>query len=269
MNAKWLSSKEKLLNYIGKKYTMSEAMSIKNGTKKLIGVAEPTKHNLSSCYTIIWGQLTLTLRNKLKAKTTIPVIEQSKDAPGLFKLITTICNRTSTINHEPTIIVTSMYTLSKLNGNRLQLSEYYKHFTERQKAAELCGFDTTCGKLEVIIKAQLPYTGTTNQEAAAYTAMIRMNQQEQFYRYTIMFMKQARDRFKECRRDINNDFTKGTGHIPETSIDYPYALLQNYEATKKGAKKYGNNSKGSYNNGDGGTKKSGHAFQQSSKKDFS
>eukprot|EP00536_Pseudo-nitzschia_multiseries_P002498 jgi/Psemu1/5686/gm1.5686_g len=217
MNTKWLSSKEKLLNYIGKKkYTMSEATSIENGTKKLIGIAEPTtKHvnkNLFSCYAIIWGRLTLTLRNKLKAETTFPVIEQSKDTPGLFKLITTICNGTSTIGHKPTTIVT----------------KYYKHFAKRQKAAELCDFDTPCSKVEAIMKAQLPYTGTTKQEAAAYVAMIRVNQQEQFY--AIMFMKEAGDRFEECRRDINNVFTKGTDHILQT-INDAYALLQNYEAT--------------------------------------
>eukprot|EP00536_Pseudo-nitzschia_multiseries_P018791 jgi/Psemu1/57358/gm1.57358_g len=81
--------------------------------------------------------------------------------------------------------------------------------------------------------------------------------------------KKTDSRFEECRKDIidHDNFTKGTDHIPET-IDnayYYYALLQNYQATEKGAKRYGNNRKGSDNNKDRDTKKSGQqAFQQSS-----
>ena len=44
MNSKYVTSKEKLLSFIGKKYTMSESTSIDKGTPILIGIAEPAKH---------------------------------------------------------------------------------------------------------------------------------------------------------------------------------------------------------------------------------
>eukprot|EP00536_Pseudo-nitzschia_multiseries_P014135 jgi/Psemu1/37685/gm1.37685_g len=53
---------------------------------------------------------------------------------------------------------------------------------------------------------------------------------EQFY--ALVFLKQAGNHFDDCHRDLNNDFLKGSGHIPET-VDNVYALLQNYETHNK------------------------------------
>ena len=101
MNSKYVTSKEKLLSYIGKKYTMSDSTSIDNETPSLIGFILPKKHdktayellkfweqeewkleikrysnanallvkNLSSCYAIIWGQCSNSLKNRIKAST--------------------------------------------------------------------------------------------------------------------------------------------------------------------------------------------------------
>ena len=44
MNSKYVTSKEKLLAYIGKKYTMSESMPIDNGKASLIGIVKPAEH---------------------------------------------------------------------------------------------------------------------------------------------------------------------------------------------------------------------------------
>ena len=130
MDAKWPTSKEKLLPYIGKKYTMSEATSIKNGSVTLLGITHPVKHatktqfealpfweqeqwkiemkrynealalvkrNLSSCYAIILGQTTSSLRSKLKSEKMFATIKAAKDSPGLFALISNVCNKAHTI----------------------------------------------------------------------------------------------------------------------------------------------------------------------------
>ena len=44
MNSKYVISKEKLLAFIGKKFTMSESTSIDKETPSLIGFATPAKH---------------------------------------------------------------------------------------------------------------------------------------------------------------------------------------------------------------------------------
>ena len=45
MNSKYVTSKEKLLSFIGKKYTMSESTSIDKETPSLIGIPLPAKHD--------------------------------------------------------------------------------------------------------------------------------------------------------------------------------------------------------------------------------
>eukprot|EP00536_Pseudo-nitzschia_multiseries_P014327 jgi/Psemu1/38275/gm1.38275_g len=107
MNTKWLDSKEKLLNYIGKKYNETTAL---------------VNQNLTSCYAIIWGQLTQTLRNKIKAESDFDKIDNAKNSPKLFTLVTKIFNQTATIDHQPTAIITSLYTMIGLNGLNMTFS---------------------------------------------------------------------------------------------------------------------------------------------------
>eukprot|EP00536_Pseudo-nitzschia_multiseries_P015470 jgi/Psemu1/42725/gm1.42725_g len=303
MNTKWLTSREKLLNNIGKKYSMSEATSIKTGKLTLIGITKPdaiedkkvfkalhfykqeewkldmkrynetkflVNRNLSLCYALIWGQLTITLRNKVKADPDYVTAMTNKDAIELFKIVTKICNKTSTFDHEPTTVVSSLYSIISLNGGNMPLSEYYKHFVERCKSALHSGFDPTTTMIEnYLTNRSLAMHGgnKSNAEHVAYVKDIKIHTTNQFF--TIMFLKQSGERFEECRRSLNNDYTKGTNHIPAT-IDGAYALLQNYETPEKRGmsqkKKYNGNKKestnGTDNNSNQDLPKTAHTFQQ-------
>eukprot|EP00536_Pseudo-nitzschia_multiseries_P019492 jgi/Psemu1/61006/gm1.61006_g len=44
MQSKSITSKEALLNYIGKKYTMSEVTSLENAKMTIVGMTHPAKH---------------------------------------------------------------------------------------------------------------------------------------------------------------------------------------------------------------------------------
>eukprot|EP00536_Pseudo-nitzschia_multiseries_P010625 jgi/Psemu1/203784/e_gw1.332.17.1 len=264
MNTKWLTSREKLLNYIGKKYSMSKATSIKTGTLTLIGITKPdaiedkkvfkalhfykqeewkldmkrynktkslVNRNLSSCYALIWGQLTITLRNKVKADPDYVTAMTSKNAIELFKIVTKICNKTSTIDHEPTTVVSSLYSIISLNGGNMPLSEYYEHFVERCKSALHSGFDPTLTMIEnYLTNRSLAIHGgsKSNAEHVAYVKDIKIHATNQFF--AIMFLKQSGERFEECCRSLNNDYTKGTNHIPAT-IDGALAEDSSYIPT--------------------------------------
>ena len=44
MDTKFVTSKEHILNYIGKKFISSEEVSLEKGTVTILGHTEPTKH---------------------------------------------------------------------------------------------------------------------------------------------------------------------------------------------------------------------------------
>ena len=293
MNSKYVTSKEKLLSFIGKKYTMSESTSIDNETPSLIGFILPEKHdktafellkfweqeewkleikrysnanallvkNLSSCYAIIWGQCSNSLKNRIKAHTLYKTTDKTKDSCSLFKIITTICNRVSTIDHVPTSFVESLYSLMGMSGDKMSLSDYYEHFTARRKAASSIGLTFDSTKLQAhMLQAQEKKMEAGSSELAEWSKTVETNTDDEIY--ANIFIKQAGIRFAECRREMYNNYTFGTDQIPVT-VDDAYALLQNYEGSAKFIQhQIKQSKKGNQNHDDDKTLQSGHSFQQ-------
>ena len=293
MNSKYVTSKEKLLSYIGKKYTMSESTSIDKETPSLIGFILPKKHdktaydalkfweqeewkleikrysnanallvkNLSSCYAIIWGQCSNSLKNRIKAHTLYKTTDKTKDSCSLFKIITTICNRVSTIDHVPTSFVESLYSLMDMSGDKMSLSDYYEHFTAGRRAASSIGLTFDSTKLQAhMLQAQEKKMEAGSTELVEWSKTVETNTDDEIY--ANIFIKQAGIRFAECRREMYNNYTFGTDQIP-TTIDEAYALLQNYEGSAKFIQhQIKQSKKGNQNHDDNKTLQSGHSFQQ-------
>ena len=132
MDTKCMRSREKLLQYVGLQCSLSEKESLRLGEFTLIGIKEPTylqtkkdydelslmdqirwdndlecyceekglvEKNLLSCYTIIWGQMTLSLQGRVKAHPDFEDIKNRHDAMALLKLIVSICSTDTTFNH--------------------------------------------------------------------------------------------------------------------------------------------------------------------------
>ena len=300
MNLKYVISKEKLLAFIGKKFTMSESTSIDKETPSLIGFATPAKHtevdykalpfwqqeawkmeikrhsnaeallhrNLSSCYAIIWGQCTNTLKNKIKADPKYSTADSTKNSCNLFKIITEICNRVSTIDHVPTRYVESLYSIIGISGDKMGLSDYYEHFSARRKASASIGLTFASSELQshMGLAKIKQFGGVKSTEFVDWEKNIEVNTDNEIY--ANIFMKQAGVRFAECRRDLYNDYTFGANYIPVT-VDEAYALLQNYEGSAKFVQnQVKQNNRGnqnhdeSYNNNNEKTSHAGHSFQQ-------
>ena len=299
MNSKYVTSKEKLLSFVGKKYTMSESSSIDLGTPTLIGYPKPAKHdktaydalvfyeqeswkleikrysnanaalikNLSSCYAIILGQCTNSLKNKIKADPDYATADTHKNSCALFAIITKTCNRVSSIDHVPTNFVESLYSMMDITGDKMSVSDYYDHFVARRKAASSIGliFDST-NLLAHMITAQEGKMQAGSQELQDWKTATNTNVNDEIY--ANIFMKQAGIRFSECRRELYNNYTFGTDQIPVT-VDRAYALLQNYEGSAKfiqhqikQSKKGNQNHDESYKNNNEKTAPAGHSFQQ-------
>eukprot|EP00536_Pseudo-nitzschia_multiseries_P018072 jgi/Psemu1/54022/gm1.54022_g len=203
--------------YYGKDMNTNKSSFPQKGKLTMIGITHPPKHDelsmkrynkaqarirtnmLSACYTIIWGQLTLNLQNKIKADPDYAKVEVKKDAPKLYKLVAKLCNKaTTSIDHVPTSQVELVvYSILKLSGNKTSLSDYYDTFTEHRRNAKnvVMYFDTLplkrklCNDKVEEIGCVHP-TGTTE--------------------YAIFV---------------------GTDHIPHI-VDDAYALLLNYKGSK-------------------------------------
>ena len=132
MNTKCVTSKEELLYYVGTKYSANKRLSLEEGeiiintadapatlTKSdydalsfnkqkewdqdMKGWSEAKRtltKNLSAIYSIIWGQMTSTLKSRVSTAPDFDkTIKLKSNAIKLLILITTTCGMNSTINH--------------------------------------------------------------------------------------------------------------------------------------------------------------------------
>ena len=302
MDKKFIKSKEKVLSFISKRFTASEAVSIEKDKLTLLGHKIPKRiqtktdfdamtfweqeqwridmkrytdnthtlqKNLTTCYAIIWDQMNTTLQNQVKREKGFTGIEMRRDAMNLFALVAKICTGTSDVEDYMTKSVESLYAVLTLSGNKMSLGDYYKLFNERRKNAYksgilLASIKQQAGHSDNVVKKN-GWDKKTSSEYKAWVVDQEEHTEEQFY--AITFLRQSGDRYEEVRRTIRNDLTKGNDNIPYTVEDV-YSLLQRYQLEPKSSKKgKGDEKKGNEKVHDDESKKfPGHSFQQ--KTDF-
>ena len=280
MNTKCMTSKEKLLEYVGTKYSASEKLSLTIGKLTIVGIREPAdisksdyegmkfkdqkrwdqalkryseaeakvETNLSACYTIIWGQMTRPLQNRIKAHPEYAEMRDTHDAIALLKLVVTICNTATTIDHYESRLVDCLYSILTFSGDKMTLGEYYEHFQERIRLAEPHGVDFATGMLREHVMKHIPFLknpevteedeeeGSQRYHEAEELRRQEYNKQIKYYAnqriYALIYLRQSGERFEELRRELQNDYLKGTDHMPRT-IDDANALLETYQGSDK------------------------------------
>lgn len=275
-----LKSTEALLNYIGKKYSMSESKSLEQGRAHLIGIVHPPKYNqaeydalefwekkqweldmkrysdaiatlrknLTACYAIIWGQMTITLKNQIKSEAGFKAIQNTSDGPSLLKLVLEISNRGSTIDHFPTRIVDTLMSLLQLHGdNFTNLSEYYDNFASRSKFLFQSGVSFQFAELEDFLKAKTLAecnNDRTNSVYLSYIGNMKRNCNQQIA--SLIFLHNSGKKYEELRRDLRNNFNQGTDKLP-TTIHGAFNIVSHFESTNLSNNK-GKNKNNSNNN---------------------
>ena len=142
MNAKYVTSKEAVLNWICTKYSASEEASIASGSTIIIGMNKPIKYetkeevealpyyqqetwkanikryserieqvNKKNCarYSVLLGQMSHSLRTKVKSEPNFKEVSLKRDTLKLFLVIEKVCNLTSSIGHYCTRMVEGTY----------------------------------------------------------------------------------------------------------------------------------------------------------------
>lgn len=134
-----------MLSYFEQESRKFEMKSYNNIKMKL-------KNNPSSVYLVIWVQLTKGLQNHIIAHSDYTFVKQRKDAiKKLLGLVDKTCNMTSKIDNFSTQLCESMCMMSELKGNKLNLSNYYDHFKQRIKSADLAGFSVDSVKFMIAL----------------------------------------------------------------------------------------------------------------------
>ena len=112
----------------------------------------------------------------------------------------------------------------------MSLSQYFDHFLSRHKAAEKLVVWTWQPTVSYLLWAKRNLKNTEESKSKEYKDWltdVKDHANNQFF--VLVFIHQAGDRFKECRRELKNHFAKGTNHLPKT-VDDACALLQNYDS---------------------------------------
>eukprot|EP00536_Pseudo-nitzschia_multiseries_P018080 jgi/Psemu1/54058/gm1.54058_g len=149
-------------------------------------------------------------RNKIKADPDYVKVKANKDSPGLYKLVAKLLwNKTCTIDHVLASHVELVYAIPRLlsrRRNTINSGVFFDTIPLQEEAVQekrLMGLE-----VQTLLQAHLKYL------------------------YSIVFLGRAGHCFEERQRELNNNYTKGTGdHIPWT-VDDSYALLQNYKGSK-------------------------------------
>ena len=164
-------------------------------------------------------------------------------------------------------MVEGTYSILTLSGNEMSLSQYFNHFLSRRKAAEACGMNmATEGLITALSEAKITELNVlkTDPIYKAWVADVKTHTNEQFFAQ--VFIRQAGDKFNACRRELQNDFAKGTNHLPRI-VDDAYALLQNYDSATRANRNNNNRSnnggkQGIQSEDKGNNNGPNHSFQQ-------
>ena len=87
--------------------------------KKYKEAAPILRKNLTSCYSVIRGQMRNALQNKVRAEKDFDIIESSANTCVLLSVVTIVCNKVPAIDHLPTKMAKSPALMMKSTGNKL------------------------------------------------------------------------------------------------------------------------------------------------------
>jgi hypothetical protein len=175
----------------------------------------------------------LTLKNKIKTNARYVDVEAISDLIELLKIISGICNSTTTISHYILRMMESNYNLHYINGKGMELSKYATVFEERTKVAEQCGNDYGSIGAQLAIKQEIDAAYTGDKRLKECKEMLKHTKHTAHERYlAFVFMKRAGYRYEELRIKLENDWSAGVNTYPEM-VDDVYTRLETFRDSKK------------------------------------
>jgi hypothetical protein len=189
------------------------------------------RRNSAKVYSLILGQCSQALRNRLEASTTWAAINDGSDVIRLLQLVQTCMMQRQTRQYPLHSLWDAENHVFKFQQRNLANNEYYDKFKDLVANAERLGSDM--GAHSARVEAILQEVAVDpDMPTAAETTQARERAKDEFL--AVMFIMNCdRRRYGTLVRDIENEFTRGTNTYP-TTLNTAYDYIVNFRGDGQG-----------------------------------
>ena len=183
------------------------------------------RENKKSVYSIVWGQCTDYMRQKLEAKENYETFNDAQDPFGLLKEIKSITFKFE----EHRYIYHSLYESYRMfyafrQTQEMGNTEYLEQFKNLVDVLEQHG-----GSLghDVTLLDQDDEYGNEEEPSSAVLNAAKARCRNRFLGYTLIY-KSDNERYSKLKEELQNDYMKGSDNYPETLVE-AFHMLTNYK----------------------------------------
>ena len=290
---KWITSRQKFINYIGKTYGGNEKTSLQKRNVTIITMDEPiepveseltgltkmkrelkmnhylhdykvymdmhlkTTNNLTKIYEVLWGQCDPIMKNKIKADRRYTLADAKKSSIELLSIIETICEQGDiTKNKRVQRLVAKKKVLAFRQHDEMDLGDYLEKFEILVSVAEKTGvkfYDDDDIK-DVIEELELLNGIDTDSFYEGEEDKDKVIRLARERALAIIFFDNSNDnKYAIYKQECRNAMTKGRDEYPTTVIE-AHTALEDFRFNPKHYQMRGSSNKGR------NTKFSGHSF---------
>jgi Reverse transcriptase (RNA-dependent DNA polymerase) len=172
------------------------------------------KQNIKLLYSLVWGQCTDTMKQKIEALSNYDDIKSSVDGLKLLKGIETIVYKFNSTQYLPHALHDNIRLFYLTSQSKTQTAdEYLKEFNSRIAVIEGCG--GSIGQHDEIAKMLAKEQGLTGILSAAVKKKLKEDARER-YLATAYIMGADRSRYFTYLRSLENSFLDGNNLYPKT-----------------------------------------------------
>ena len=290
---KWITSRQKFINYIGKTYGGNEKTSLQKRNVTIITMDEPiepveseltgltkmkrelkmnhylhdykvymdmhlkTTNNLTKIYEVLWGQCDPIMKNKIKADRRYTLADAKKSSIELLSIIETICEQGDiTKNKRVQRHIARKNVLTFRQHDEMDLGDYLEKFEILVSVAEKTGvkfYDDDDIK-DVIEELELLNGIDTDSFYEGEEDKDKVIRLARERALAIIFFDNSNDnKYAIYKQECRNAMTKGRDEYPTTVIE-AHTALEDFRFNPKHYQMRGSSNKGR------NTKFSGHSF---------
>ena len=188
------------------------------------------KTNVRSAYTLVWGQCTLNLQNKLRS---LPDFKTFDDKYDVLELLKGIKSCTYQIEQKKDPALALVNALKKFfltfQGRGVTIESHYERFIGMMEVVE--GYGGSFPVHNKLVNEELEYydenerTNTMNLQAATETARERLTSM-------LFLLSVGRSRYGSLLTELETDKVKGFDNYPKT-LDEAYSMIISYSSIRK------------------------------------
>ena len=178
--------------------------------------------NVKSLYSLVWGQCSESMQQKVESLDTFTAIETANDGIALLVAIKNMSYDYQSQKYRIESITDALYKLMTLRQNQLSTQQYYESFTNLLAVYIHCGGATAPDPGCMEYEANRLGIAVADLTAAQKTAIREMTWANWFINHS------DKNRFDSLVVALHNDYLNGSDNYPKT-MNAAYTRLVNYK----------------------------------------